>query len=82
MAVAAAELVLLAAAAVGWLLRATTAGRSPLLYAPLYFVLANVACVVALANVVRGDRIERWTPQRHGSFPERRTAVAADAEPG
>jgi cellulose synthase/poly-beta-1,6-N-acetylglucosamine synthase-like glycosyltransferase len=82
-AVAAAEIILLAAAAAGWLLRGRSAGRSPLLYVPLYFVLANVACVVALANVARGDRIERWTPQRHGNIRERHNVVAAtDAEPG
>jgi hypothetical protein len=27
--------------------------------------MANLASVLALWNVARGHRIERWTPQRH-----------------
>lgn len=64
---AGAQLVLLALATLGWALRRTSAGRSPALYVPLYFLLANLAAVVALWNVVRGSRIERWTPQRHAT---------------
>lgn len=57
-------------AALGWALRSRPAGRHPIFYVPFFFVLANVAAVVALANVARGARIERWTPQRHeGSAP-------------
>ena len=66
-AAAAAQLVLLALAALGWSLRRTAAGRSPVLCVPLYFCLANLASVVALWNVTRGSRIERWTPQRHAA---------------
>jgi cellulose synthase/poly-beta-1,6-N-acetylglucosamine synthase-like glycosyltransferase len=64
---AAAQLVFLALAALGWTLRRTAAGRSPALYVPLYFCLANLASLVALWNVARGTRIERWTPQRHAA---------------
>jgi cellulose synthase/poly-beta-1,6-N-acetylglucosamine synthase-like glycosyltransferase len=62
---AAAQLLVVAAAVLGWTLRRTFVGRSPLLYAPFFFCMANLASVVALWNVVRGRRVERWTPQRH-----------------
>ena len=66
-AVASVQLVLLALAGLGWVLRSTAVGRSPVLYVPLFFILANLASVVALWNVARGSRIERWTPQRHAT---------------
>ncbi|HET9948912.1 MAG TPA: glycosyltransferase family 2 protein [Longimicrobiales bacterium] len=69
-AVAAAQLAALFLAALGWAARRTALGRSPALYAPLYFVLANAAAVLALWNVARGERIEHWTPQRHGAGTE------------
>ena len=62
---AVAQLVFYAAAAAGWALRGTEAGRNPVLYVPFYYCLANAASVAALWNVVRGKRIERWTPHRH-----------------
>lgn len=62
---AAAMLAGLGLAAAGWVLAGRAVGRHPVLYVPFFFVLANVAAIVALANVVRGTRIERWTPQRH-----------------
>ena len=64
-AVAAAQLVLIGLALAGWALRRTGPGRSPLLYVPFFFCLANLASVVAVFNVARGSRIERWTPHRH-----------------
>ncbi|HUF76930.1 MAG TPA: glycosyltransferase family 2 protein [Longimicrobiales bacterium] len=64
---AAAQLVLLALAGIGWSLRCTPAGCSPALYVPLYFCMANLASLVSLWNVARGSRIERWTPQRHAT---------------
>jgi cellulose synthase/poly-beta-1,6-N-acetylglucosamine synthase-like glycosyltransferase len=66
---AAALLSVVAGAVLGWALRRTSVGRSPLLYAPFFFCMANLACVVALWNVVRGRRVERWTPQRHERAP-------------
>jgi cellulose synthase/poly-beta-1,6-N-acetylglucosamine synthase-like glycosyltransferase len=54
-------------ALVGWALRDTAPGRLPLFYVPLFFWFANLAATVALWNVARGMRIERWSPQRHGS---------------
>jgi hypothetical protein len=70
---------LVVAAGLGWTLRSAPLGRSPLLYVPLFFCLANLASVAALVNVVRGRRIERWTPHRHdGAGAHRETILAAD----
>lgn len=38
--------------------------RFPLLAMPLYFVLANVAIVVALYKLLRGEKFTRWEPIR------------------
>jgi cellulose synthase/poly-beta-1,6-N-acetylglucosamine synthase-like glycosyltransferase len=62
---AGAQLAFLAVAALGWGLRRTPLGKHAMLCMPFFFVLANLASMVALWNVVRGSRIERWTPQRH-----------------
>lgn len=62
---AAALAVFLALAVTGWLLRGSPLGRHPALYAPFFYCLANLAAVLALWNVLRGNRIERWTPHRH-----------------
>jgi cellulose synthase/poly-beta-1,6-N-acetylglucosamine synthase-like glycosyltransferase len=59
------QALLLALAGIGWAMRRSTVGRSPILYIPLFFCMANLASVLALWNVARGHRIERWTPQRH-----------------
>ena len=48
----------------GWLLKRSRAGRRGVLYAPFFFVLANAAALVALSRLVRGQRVERWQPQR------------------
>jgi cellulose synthase/poly-beta-1,6-N-acetylglucosamine synthase-like glycosyltransferase len=39
-------------------------GRHPLLAVPAYFTLVNLASLRALLNLVRGDRIDRWIPER------------------
>jgi hypothetical protein len=31
---------------------------------PAYFTLVNLASLRALLNLVRGDRIDRWIPER------------------
>ncbi len=72
---AAAAVVGVLLATAGWALRAHTVARHPVLYVPFYFALANLAAVVALWNVVRGTRIERWTPDRHASDRPARGAV-------
>ena len=61
------QLLILSAGVLGWTLRRTSLGRSPMLYVPFFFCMANLASVMALWNVVRGRRVERWTPQRHES---------------
>ncbi len=63
---AAAETLFIALAGTGWLLRRTRMAGTPAVYVPLFFCMANLASVLALWNVARGRRIERWTPQRHG----------------
>jgi cellulose synthase/poly-beta-1,6-N-acetylglucosamine synthase-like glycosyltransferase len=62
---AAAQVLVLSAGALGWALRRTPAAKSPMLYAPFFFLMANLASAAALWNVARGRRVERWTPQRH-----------------
>ncbi len=54
-------------AALGWLLRARALGRLPFLALPFFFCLANVAALVALSKLLRGERIERWEPQRRAA---------------
>lgn len=78
---AGAQLLFLAAASAGWALRSTPLGKSTLLCVPFFFVLANVASMLALWNLLRGSRIERWTPQRHdaGHRPPERTLGIAEA---
>jgi cellulose synthase/poly-beta-1,6-N-acetylglucosamine synthase-like glycosyltransferase len=39
-------------------------GRHPLLAVPAYFTMVNVASLRALLNLVRGERIDRWIPER------------------
>jgi len=70
---AGAQLAFLAAAALGWGLRCTPLGKSTVLCMPFFFFLANIASMVAFWNVVRGSRIERWTPQRHDANDHRRS---------
>lgn len=64
-ALAAASVAFVVLACAGWALRAAPLGKHPLFYIPFFFCLANLASVLALSNVLRGLRIERWTPQRH-----------------
>lgn len=51
------------AAAVG-LLRPTSGGLGRLFGIPAYFCMVNAASLRAVANVLRGKRIDRWEPQR------------------
>ena len=52
-----------ACAAVSWLLELSGV-RSRVLALPHYFVLANVASVIALFQFLRGERYARWQPIR------------------
>jgi cellulose synthase/poly-beta-1,6-N-acetylglucosamine synthase-like glycosyltransferase len=51
-------------AGAGWLLRETAWGSLKLFALPFYFCLVNAAALVATGNVLRGQRIERWKPER------------------
>ena len=66
-AVAATQVGFLSLAILGWAMRGSRIGRSPLFYVPFFFCLANLACAAALRNLLQGRRIERWTPQRHAA---------------
>ena len=57
------QLLFYAAALAGWLL--LRAGvRARVLALPAYFVLANVACVLAFYKFARGERYARWDTAR------------------
>ncbi len=58
-----AQLAAYASAAGGWLLEKAGV-RSRLLALPHYFVLANLASVIALFEFLRGERYARWEPIR------------------
>ncbi len=57
----------------GLLARDRPVGRQPFLALPAFFCLVNIASLHAIANLVTGRRIDRWTPDR-GAEP-----VDADA---
>jgi uncharacterized membrane protein YjdF len=76
--VAALQVLFYALAVAGWPLRKTTAGRSAVLFVPLFFCLANAAAMLAWWNVARGSRIELWSPQRHTPIPSAVTASGLD----
>jgi len=61
-----AQVAFYALAAAGYLLRRTAIGRSKLVYVPFFYCMANIASALALLALVRGQRIERWQPQRQG----------------
>lgn len=61
-AVAQAAFYLLAAAGIA--LEGSRSARRRILAAPAYFVMVNAASLVALWNLVRGRRIDRWDSQR------------------
>lgn len=59
----AAQIACYAAAAAGWLLERAGRKAGPLAF-PLYFVLANLAALVAFYQFLRGERYARWEPVR------------------
>jgi hypothetical protein len=60
----AAQLLFYALAALGWMLEKAGVRRLRLLALPQYFVLANVASVIACYKFLRGERYARWEPIR------------------
>jgi cellulose synthase/poly-beta-1,6-N-acetylglucosamine synthase-like glycosyltransferase len=55
----------------GWLLDGTRIKRTKILTIPYFFCLVNAAVVLATINILRGQQIKRWEPQRKA---ERREA--------
>jgi glycosyltransferase involved in cell wall biosynthesis len=71
------------AALAGWLLESAGA-RSRLFALPQYFVLANLASLLAVYKFLRGERYARWEPIRepvasHASNVQQSSAVAPQA---
>jgi cellulose synthase/poly-beta-1,6-N-acetylglucosamine synthase-like glycosyltransferase len=62
------QAVFYAAALAGWLLERAGA-RVRLLSLPHYFVLANLAAVIAFYKFARGERYARWEPIREPAAP-------------
>jgi len=61
------QLCLHGAGLLGFLLRKTRVGRSKLLSLPFFFDMVNAASVVAVINLLRGERHDIWVPQRQVS---------------
>jgi cellulose synthase/poly-beta-1,6-N-acetylglucosamine synthase-like glycosyltransferase len=66
-AAAAGQALFYAAALAGFLLRRSRIGGLKPLYVPFYYCLANVASAVAIVQVLRGQRIALWQPQRQAA---------------
>lgn len=64
--VALAQIGFYAAAALGWLVE-RAGHRSRLLALPHYFVLANIASLLAFIQFLRGERYARWDTVREGA---------------
>lgn len=65
-----AQLAFSASALAGLALGGTDLGRRAALSVPAYFAMVNAASLVALANVLRGRRIDGWNPARSASAPD------------
>ncbi len=52
-------------AGLGYLLRLHPMGRLRVLYIPFYYCLSNIAAIIAVINMVRGQQIKQWQPHRH-----------------
>ena len=48
----------------GWALDGTRLGRSKVFTLPYFFCLVNLAVLLATINIMRGQQIKRWEPQR------------------
>lgn len=60
-----AQVLLLALAAFGWILDTRAGGRKATpLSIPFYFLVVNVASMVSLYKILRGERVATWTPMR------------------
>ena len=52
-------------AGIGYVLRRSAAGHHKLFYVPFFYCMSNAAALVALWNLITGQTIELWRPQRH-----------------
>jgi glycosyltransferase involved in cell wall biosynthesis len=68
-----AQVVFYALAAIGIAFEGSQLARRRILAAPAYFVMVNAACLVAIWNLLRGRRIDRWDSPRASPRGERRT---------
>jgi cellulose synthase/poly-beta-1,6-N-acetylglucosamine synthase-like glycosyltransferase len=59
----------------GMLLSRTRLGRLKIFTIPFYFCMVNAASLLATVNILRGQRIVLWEPQR----PDAGTALTADS---
>jgi hypothetical protein len=64
---AVAQLAFYGLALAGLVVRGTRLQRLKFLSVPFYFCMVNAAALVATANVLRGNRILLWEPQRNDS---------------
>ena len=53
-------------AVVGYLLNRTRFARKKIFTIPFYFCMVNAASLIAIINVLRGQQIKHWEPQRQG----------------
>jgi cellulose synthase/poly-beta-1,6-N-acetylglucosamine synthase-like glycosyltransferase len=51
-------------ALLGWALDGTRPGRKKIFTLPYFFCLVNLAVLMATINIMRGQQIKRWEPQR------------------
>ena len=54
-------------AVLGYLLNGTRFARKKIFTIPFYFCMVNAASLIAIINVLRGQQIKHWEPQRQGS---------------
>lgn len=66
---AAAQVAFYGAALAGYLLRHHRSRFAKLTAIPFYFTMVNVAALMAVKNIVLGNQIARWEPQRMQSQP-------------
>ncbi|MGH7453835.1 MAG: glycosyltransferase family 2 protein [bacterium] len=62
-----AQILFYALAALGYSLRRHRLGRLKFFYIPFFYCLANAAALIAVIRIIRGKKVERWQPQRHGA---------------
>jgi hypothetical protein len=66
---AGAQVAFYGAALIGYLLRHQRSRFAKLTAIPFYFTLVNVAALLAVKNILLGNQIARWEPQRRPSQP-------------